>query len=467
MKTVVKKVNYTCGETGAKASNISLENELRRSVLTCFLGQDIAYTSGETVKSNIKKLIPKIRGSVVAKIAIEARNQQKLRHVPLFIVREMCRYDSHKPYVADTLVKVIKRADELIEFLAIYWQEGKIPIAKQAKIGLAIAFSKFDEYSLAKYKKRGPISLRDVLFLVHAKPKDRKQEILWKKLVDNKLTTPDTWEVEISKSENKKESWTRLLTEKKLGALALLRNLRNMVQANVDDSLIRRSLIDINTEDVLPFRFLAAEKNVPRFKLELETAMLKSLNRQKKLSGKTVLIIDVSGSMSSSLSSQSQLSRLDAAIALSILLTEICEEIVVYATAGSDSEGKHQTVKINKTKGIDLKNEINEKFECLNKGGIFLKQATEFVSPLEPNTKRLIVISDSQDTSFDKSGPHNSDAFGEKNYLIDISCEIRGVAYNKFLIINGFSEFVVDYIQLLEEGEQKESQKKVKKKLSK
>jgi hypothetical protein len=86
---------------------------------------------------------------------------------------------------------------------------------------------------------------------------------LYKRVVDRKLTTPDTWEVELSASGDKLASWTRLLAEDKLGALALLRNLRNMMEAGVDDAAIRKALTALKPERVLPFRFIAAARYAP------------------------------------------------------------------------------------------------------------------------------------------------------------------------------------------------------------
>jgi hypothetical protein len=82
-----------------------------------------------------------------------------------------------------------------------------------------------------------------MLFLSHAKPRDAAQAGVWKKLVWGRLATPDTWEVALSSSgkegiADKREASERLLREKKLGALALLRNLRNLREAGVDDSLL-------------------------------------------------------------------------------------------------------------------------------------------------------------------------------------------------------------------------------------
>ena len=101
--------------------------------------------------------------------------------------------------------------------------------------GLARAFTKFDAYQLAKYDSdRGRIKLRDVLFLCHAKPKDAEQAAVWKKLVENTLEFPDTWEVALSAGKDKRENFERLLRESKLGGMAVLRNLRLMLAAGVD-----------------------------------------------------------------------------------------------------------------------------------------------------------------------------------------------------------------------------------------
>jgi hypothetical protein len=188
------------------------------------------------------------------------------------------------------------------------------------KKGLAAAFPKFDEYQLAKYNRGGPIKLRDVLCLCHAKPRDQAQAELWKKLIAGALTTPDTWEVALSSGVDKREAWERLLREQKLGAFALLRNLRNMREAGVDESLVLGAL-----GSILPFRFLAAARYAPQWEETLEQAMLKCGAETEKLPGKTIVLVDVSGSMTSPLSRGSQMQRIDAACGLAVLLREVAE----------------------------------------------------------------------------------------------------------------------------------------------
>src|SRR5580698_477156 len=219
---------------GAPAKAITPEQALRRSVLSCMLWEGEFYEDGVQIAGRIRELVPQVAVEKVAALAVEARERMKLRHAPLLLVREMARLSTHRGLVAETLTRVIQRADELSEFVAIYWASGRQPLSAQVKKGLAAAFGKFDEYALAKYDRAGNVRLRDVLFLSHARPVDEAQAALWKRLAANELATPDTWEVALSAAGRadgaggKREAWDRLLAERKLGALALLRNLRNL-----------------------------------------------------------------------------------------------------------------------------------------------------------------------------------------------------------------------------------------------
>src|SRR6266446_4240764 len=325
---------------GAPARHISPELQLRRSVLACLLWESQFYEDGVEMGGRIAELVPKVAAEKVAALAVEAREQMKLRHAPLLTVREMARHKTHRALVASTLARVIQRADELAEFVAIYWKDGRVPLSGQVKKGLAAAFPKFDEHQLAKYDRGGPIKLRDVLFLCHAKPRDAAQAGVWKKVIWGRLNAPDTWEVALSsvgsrgtlaRGGDKREAWTRLLAENKLGALALLRNLRNMREAGVEDEFVLAALRGANTQRVLPFRFLAAARYAPQWEEALEQLMLKSVAEQQKLTGKTVVLVDVSGSMNWALTKRSEMKRTDAAYGLALLLREIGEQVAVYS----------------------------------------------------------------------------------------------------------------------------------------
>src|ERR1700748_3068504 len=153
---------------GAPAAVITPEQALRRSVLACMLWENEFYEDGVAIAGRIRELVPRVAAERVAALAVEAREKMKLRHAPLLLVREMARLATHRQLVAETLLRVVQRADELSEFVALYWSEGKQPLSAQVKKGLAAAFTKFDEYALAKYNRANPVKLRDVLFLCHA-----------------------------------------------------------------------------------------------------------------------------------------------------------------------------------------------------------------------------------------------------------------------------------------------------------
>jgi hypothetical protein len=418
---------------GGAARAISVEQQLRRSVLACLLWEEQFYEDGVEIAGRIAKLIPQVEAEKVAALAVEARENMKLRHVPLLLVREMARLKTHRAEVSDTLAKVIQRADELAEFVAVYWKDGRQPLSGQVKKGLAAAFPKFDEYALAKYDRAGVVRLRDVLFLCHAKPRDEAQAELWKRLIAGDLATPDTWEVALSSGADKREAWERLLAERKLGALALLRNLRNMQEAKVDAKLAREALRSMKTERVLPFRFIAAARSAPQWEEELERAMFACVAGKEKLPGRTVLLVDISGSMTAHLSRRSEMLRTDAAYGLAILLREICEEVSIYSFS-------NEAKRVPTRRGFALRDAIDRSQQH---GATYLGKA---VASVEEKYERMIVITDEQ--------AHDSVPTPRgKGYVINVASYKNGVGYGKWTHIDGWSESVVDYISELERNE--------------
>ncbi|GAK53930.1 TROVE domain protein [Candidatus Moduliflexus flocculans] len=420
---------------GAIAKHISAEQQLRRSVMACLLWEDEFYESGQSIAARIAELVPKVEAQNVAKMAIEARVAMKLRHAPLWLAREMARHAPHKQAVAETLACVIQRADELSEFLAMYWKDGKQPLSAQVKKGLAAAFGKFDEYQLAKYNRDNAITLRDVLFLCHAKPKDAAQDALWKRLIDGELTVPDTWEVALSAQDgvSKKEKWERLLKEGRLGAMALLRNLRNMKQEQVDNALVVRALRAIKAEKVLPFRFIAAARYAPQWEQYLEDAMFKCLAAQEKASGKTVLLIDVSGSMDAQISARSEMTRMDAACGLAVLAREIYPQVEIFTFS-------NQTTQVPARRGFALRDAV---VNSQPHSGTYLGKAIQDVEHAVKQYDRLIVLTDEQ--SHDRVAEPKG-----RSYLINVASNKNGVGYGAWTHIDGWSESVITYIQELE-----------------
>ena len=362
----------------------------------------------------------------------------KLRHAPLLIVREMARHETHRKLVADTLARVVQRPDELTEFLAIYWadalgpmqQRKKQPVSAQVKKGLAKALNKFDAYQLAKYDRDGAVRLRDVLFLVHAKPKDAAQEKVWKELVDGTLSSPDTWEVSLSGGKGRRETFERLIAENKLGGLALLRNLRLMQKADVPRKTIAQAIEAMRTDRILPYRFISAARYAPDFEPELESAMLKSVKDHVRLPGRTVLLVDVSGSMNQSLSAQSEMTRIDAACGLAVLAREVSDEVEIFTFS-------ERVVKVPPRRGFALRDAI---MNSQPHSSTYLGAA---VAKVDRQDARLIVFTDEQ--------AHDPvRAPKGVGYMVNVASYQHGVGFGPWRHVDGFSEAMIRWIALQE-----------------
>jgi hypothetical protein len=283
--------------------------------------------------------------------------------------------DAGQPGGRQLVAATLRRADEPGELLAYWMARHGRAIPKPVKRGIGDAmFRLLGEYPLLKYDT-GTHAFRvaDVLALVHAG--DRKgssqgsrfrgdwQRDLFGYAVDRRYgrdtapdyTVPDslhmvaanqrlraaaagdpgvlldgdrlreagmTWEDALSlagPAVSKRELWTALVPL--LGYLALLRNLRNLDEAGVPDDVAMRAaarLADpeqVRRSRVFPFRFLAAYQAVPslRWGHALEQALSASLASVPRLAGRTLILVDRSGSMFDRPSAKSGLNRADTA----------------------------------------------------------------------------------------------------------------------------------------------------------
>jgi 60 kDa SS-A/Ro ribonucleoprotein len=424
---------------GARGRRFTPEMELKRALMNCLLWEDQFYEDGVAIADRIKALVPQVEPARAAALAIEAREQMKLRHAPLLVVREMARQEKHRALVADTLDRVIQRPDEMTELLAIYWadalgpmqQRKRQPVSAQIKKGLARALTKFDAYQLAKYDRDGAVRIRDVLFLVHAKPKDADQAKIWKQLVDGELDSPDTWEVSLSSGKDRRETFERLIAANKLGGLALLRNLRLMQKAEVPRSTIADAIAAMRTDRILPYRFIAAARYAPDFEPELEAAMLRSIKGYARLAGRTRLLIDVSGSMFFPLSAQSEMTRAEAACGLAILAREVCDEVEIFTFS-------QNVAKVPPRRGFALRDAV---INSQPHASTFLGKA---VTEIDRKGDRLIVFTDEQ--SHDKVASPKGDG-----YMVNVASYQHGVGHGAWTRVDGFSEAVIAWIAMSEE----------------
>jgi len=439
---------------GVAAARMTTVEALRRSVMSCMLFEGEFYENGKTIADRISTLAAEVPIETLANIAIEAREVANLRHVPLLLCVALAKRGSGHGdrLVANTIARVIQRADELAEFVALYWKmnpsakQGKqSALSKQVKLGLGAAFSKFDAYQIAKYDRAKEVRLRDVLFLVHPKASPEVQAVL-NALAAQTLESPDTWEVALSAGGDKKTEFTRLLTEKKLGYLALLRNLRNMATAGVDRELVNAAIVARKggAERVLPFRFIAAARAAPQFEPALDTALIASLEGMPKLTGKTLVLVDVSDSMNARISAKSDLMRIDAAAAIAAVIPADDLRVMTFSNG---------VVEVPARKGMAGVDVI---IKSQRHAGTALAATIKVINE-QVEYDRLIVITDEQangGSSFSMNKPNNIPAPKSKlAYMVNVASNKNGVGYGRWTHIDGFSEQVIRWIIEAEKAE--------------
>lgn len=441
-KNVTARVTPAYTHEGGQAyPHLTVYQQLRRSVLACLLWEDTFYEQGQDIATRIATLSANADASKVADLAVQARQKYHMRHAPLWLTVGLARHSF--PGLAFLLPRVIQRADELTEFLALYWSEGRCSISAQAKKGLRKAFGNFDAYQLAKYKQEDKqVKLRDVIKMVHPKPKDREQSAAFKGLLDGTLKQHGTWEDALSRGEGRKSpeeklsAFQRLIEGGKLGGMALLRNLRNLTEWGADINYLRRTLATTQFKRVLPFRFIAAAQAAPSLEEALEEAMFRSLSSFPKLRGRTVLTIDVSGSMDNVLAGKSKMKAYDAAAGLAMLLREVCEEVTITTFS-------NRVVLIPPRHGFALRDAIVGSQEH---GGTYGSKAILDAAERDPD--RVVCLTDEQwhDSSrtplIGRSWP---------GYMINVRPYENGIGYEEgWTHVTGWSENILRYIQEVE-----------------
>jgi hypothetical protein len=211
-----------------------------------------------------------------------------------------------------------------------------------------------------------------------------------------------------------------------------------MVNAGCDLALVRHAILarKNGAEKVLPFRFVAAARACPQLEPEIDRALCENISLLPKLYGRTVVLVDVSGSMKNNLSQKSDLTRMDAAAALASIINGDCRVF-------SFSNNLVECPPREGMAGVDaiIKSQPH--------GGTELDKA---ISLLNHHTTydRLIVITDEQ--SSDRVPPPLPNS---KAYIINVASYKNGVGYGNYIRIDGFSESVIRYIYEIENQDER------------
>lgn len=429
-----RKLPSETNHENTKVRGLTAEQRLSRMCMACLLWEDTFYVDGKTVAQNIEECASKVSPSYLSSLSIKTKEEGFLRHIPLFLANQYIL--NHKTNGANLIERLITRPDDMTELLSIYWKDGRKPLTGQLKKGLAKSFVKFDTYQLSKWNSNNKITLRDIMFLCHPKPANEKQATSWKKLAENQLEGADTWESRLSAGKDKKESFIELMRQGRLGYMAFLKNLRNMIDAGVPlEELETYAREKAGKKKILPFQFIKALQYAPALMDALDEAMINSVDRSKKLLGHTALLVDVSGSMFVSMSAQAETTLIDAACGLAILARELCQRVDVYSFS-------NELVQIHPFRGFALSHAIKN---SQPHGGTYIGKALRTVQQ-QRVYDRTIIITDAQ--SFDQVGNPQ-----KNGYMVNIASYKNGVGYGPWHQINGFSPHVFKYINEIEKEE--------------
>lgn len=236
------------------------------------------------------------------------------------------------------------RADDIAEMLAVYTAINSVSLSNSMKKGFKDAIERMDSYTLLKYKS----ALIDVINLVHPSPKKSKAVVEYNGEKISTITaimkgysvSADTWEVaqsdagqQVAKAvkegkldkkeaekvlqEAKSDNWKSLLSDEKLGILAAIRNLRNILINKPDSDTINKlcELISDGKEilkgKIMPYQIdLANEVMCAEFddsnSRKISQALVKGYeaalpNLSELLVGNNLVIVDFSGSMTTAI----------------------------------------------------------------------------------------------------------------------------------------------------------------------
>ncbi len=309
-------------------------------------------------------------------LALWARSEMNIRTTPQILLAVAANEPKTKPFVRAYASKIVMRADEVRQVFAAHLalfangvganQHGqKLP--NSLKRGLADALSKFSESQLMKYDSAERPTFADVLKMID-RSKDRalpqgvykylmtgevsdpaampviaaRKALAKKNVLDDEAralirTSHANWEVVLSQFGSKKEVWELAVPE--MGYMALLRNLRNLLQAGIDPGSLAKRLADpkeVERSKQLPFRFYSAWKMLldagvlqgPNRVVAdaLDAALAHSARALPRISGVTAIASDNSGSMGSPVSAKSIVTAQAAANLLAAMALRISDD---------------------------------------------------------------------------------------------------------------------------------------------
>lgn len=465
-KKLDKNRKKTTNLAGGVAFEMSEKQELVHAVLTTFL-EDKFYESSDERIERINELVGGIDPEFTARLAAFARTQFNMRSASHLLIASLDeQWATGDDLIKRAIVASAVRPDDLTEIASATISEDGV-LSKQVKRGIRNALLKFDRYQLAKYRgENKQISLVDLFNLTHPKVQhaSKEQAQAWDDLINGNLKSTDTWETKISASkseEEKKENWEELVLSGKIGYMALLRNLNNLLSSGVSKEVISAAAQRLSDPEQvkksrqLPFRFYTAYQMVKGNK-ELSDAISYALDisvsNAPSFDGDVLIAIDGSGSMDGE--------PIEIATIFGATLYKNSKDVDLITFSGDATEwhGNSRMPVVNITEDI---------IRTLEFGGTNTSSVFEWAArQSNKDYKNIIIISDSeswQDSSWyyrDRGGTQQAlNNYRKKTdsnpnvYCIDVQgYGTTDLQDNKVTHFTGWSDKILTFMQRMNDG---------------
>jgi hypothetical protein len=381
-----RKPDTLTHEGGAGFSR-EAKSELFLLAVTNMVSENTFYENGKNRDKRFVTLIKQVAledPDWLARFVPYLRNTMNMRSASIVMAAETVHAKLTKPVAGSKITNrtiinsAIQRADEPAEMLGYWMSEWGKNFPQPVKRGVADAAARlYSEWSLIKNDGGDkPIRFGDVIDLVHPEPKAPWQSKLFDYALDSRhkreigdwveglqtitlnraaMAMTDvlfresfsasfvqsaglTWEQASSKyGKLDAKFWEAMIPN--MGIFALVRNLRNFDDAKINKAaqdMVRARLSDpevIAKSRMFPLRFFSAfvaTKSLT-YGRELEDAINLSLRNVPRLTGSTLVLCDVSGSMDYPLSAKSDVKRLAPASIFAAALALRAEKATLVA----------------------------------------------------------------------------------------------------------------------------------------
>lgn len=368
------------------------KSELFLLAVTNMVSEDTFYEEGKKRDQRYVDLIHEITHTDpewIAKLIPWLRDTAQMRSASIVMACEYVKAGG--PNGRQVVSAACKRGDEPAEVLGYWHQTYGRAIPKPVKRGVADAVVRlYNERNALRYDGQGKTwRMGDVIDLVHPRPSAPWQSALFKYLLDKRhnrdwnaeqlpMIEADQALLNLIPADRRRAlhsdlfknagwSWERLsgwlpggmdreaweTVIPSMGYMALLRNLRNFDQADVSDEVaeaVCRKLADpeeVAKSRQFPIRFLSAyrEAGSLRWAYALEKALELSLANVPALPGRTLVLIDWSGSMWSGMSGRSKRQRWEVASIFGAAVARRAEyaDVFVYGSTAYKYENYRTT----------------------------------------------------------------------------------------------------------------------------